>query len=159
MPEGDTILRAARTMHRVLAGRRVIHFDRVYPLVTRAAEQHGIIGRWIDGVASRGKHLLIEFSGVLTLHTHMRMNGSWHLYPDRARWQRPRSDARVLVGCDGVVAVGFLVPVVELLTESDLRRHPALAALGPDLLAPAFDQRDATEIVRRARAQGRDTIG
>jgi len=159
MPEGDTIFRAARTMHRVLAGRRVTLFDCVYPAVTRVAEDHGVVGRSIDGVTSRGKHLLIGFSGGLTLLTHMRMNGSWHLYPDGARWQRPRSDARIVVGCDGVVAVGFAVPIAELLTERRLRRHHALAALGPDLLAPAFDRGDAAEIVRRARAHGRGAIG
>jgi len=159
MPEGDTIFRAARTMHRVLAGRIVARFECVYPLVTRAADAHGVVGRAIDSVTSRGKHLLINFSGGLALHTHMRMNGSWHLYPDGARWQRPRPDARVLVGCDGVVAVGFLVPVVELLTDRQLRRHASLRALGPDLLASAFDSADAAEIAGRARARGDEPIG
>jgi endonuclease VIII len=76
MPEGDTIFRTARTMNRVLAGRIVIEFNCVYPLVTRAAEQHAVVGRTIASVTSRGKHLLINFSGDLFLHTHMRMNGS-----------------------------------------------------------------------------------
>ena len=159
MPEGDTIFRAARTMNRVLAGRIVVDFDCVYPLVTRAAEKHALVGRAIDSVMSRGKHLLVNFSDGLFLQTHMRMNGSWHLYPDGARWQRRRSDARVVIGCEGVVAVGFLVPVVELLTRRELERHDALRRLGPDLLAPAFGRRDAEEIARRVRARGRDAIG
>src|SRR5205085_7590533 len=94
MPEGDTIFRAARTMQRVLAGRSVTRFESVYPLVMRAADRNAVVGRTIDSVTARGKHLLIAFSGGLTLHTHMRMNGSWHLYPDGARWQRPLRDAR-----------------------------------------------------------------
>ena len=156
MPEGDTIFRAARTMHRVLAGRVVTGFDCVYPLVTRAAEQHSVAGRTIESVTSRGKHLLIHFSGDLVLHTHMRMNGSWHLYPDGATWQRPLSDARVVVECAGVMAVGFTVPVVELLTARELARHEALREMGPDLLGDSFDRNEA---VRRIRARGREPIG
>jgi len=156
VPEGDTIFRAARTMHRVLAGRSVSRFDCVYPLVMRVADRHPIVGRTIESVTSRGKHLLIAFSGGLVLHTHMRMNGSWHLYPDGAKWQRPLSDARVVVACAGVTAVGFTVPVVELLTERDLARHRALRQLGPDLLAGDFDPAAAAE---RVRARGGDIIG
>jgi len=159
MPEGDTIFRAARTMHRVLAGRIVVEFDCVYPIVTRAAERHAVVGRAVDSVTSRGKHLLLHFSSGLVLHTHMRMNGSWHLYPDGARWQRRRSDARVIVGCEGVVAVGFLVPVVELLTAREVARHEALRRLGPDPLAPSFGGGDAAEIARRVRAHGGAAIG
>ena len=156
MPEGDTIFRAARTMHRVLAGRVVARFDCVYPLVMRVADRHPIVGRTIESVTSRGKHLLIVFSGGLVLHTHMRMNGSWHLYPDGAKWQRPLRDARVLVACEGVTAVGFTVPVVELLTERDLVRHRALRQLGPDLLAADFDPPIVAE---RVRARGVDAVG
>ena len=80
MPEGDTILRAARALHRVLAGRVVTRFDCVYPAVTRVADDHPIVGRTVESVSARGKHLLMAFSGDLVLRTHMRMNGSWHLY-------------------------------------------------------------------------------
>lgn len=156
MPEGDTIFRAAATMNRVLANRVVTAFDCVFPLVMRVADQHAVVGRTIESVTSRGKHLLMEFSGGLVLHTHMRMNGSWHLYPEGARWQRPLRDARVVVGCEGVVAVGFTVPIVELLPARDLARHEGLRALGPDLLAADFDR---DEVARRIRAHGRDAIG
>jgi endonuclease VIII len=57
------------------------------------------------------------------------------------------------------VAVGFLVPVVDLLTQRELERHDALRRLGPDPLAPAFDRGDAAEIARRVRARGRSAIG
>ena len=98
MPEGDTILRAAQALHRVLAGQTVTRFDSVYPALTRVAEDRPIVGRTIESVTARGKHLLMSFSGDLILRTHMRMNGSWHLYRTGAKWQRPSSDMRVLVG-------------------------------------------------------------
>src|SRR5579864_6887399 len=116
-------------MHRALAGRAVTRFECVYPLVMRVADRHPVVGLTVESVTARGKHLLMQFSGGLVLHTHMRMNGSFHLYPDGARWRRPLRDARVIVGCEGVAAVGFTVPVVELLTPDALRRHRALQQL------------------------------
>ena len=157
MPEGDTIFRAARTLHRVLAGKEVTRFESVYPALTRIADDHPIVGRTIESVSARGKHLLIAFSGGLTLRTHMRMNGSWHIYPAGARWQRPARDMRVLVGTRDAVAVGFNVPIAELLTARDLARHKEVQALGPDLLAEdtPFDR---AEVIRRLRGRGREAI-
>jgi endonuclease-8 len=156
MPEGDTIHRAAVAMHRALAGRVVTRFESVYPRVMRIAADRPIVGRTIESVSARGKHLLITFSGDLVLRTHMRMNGSWHLYKAGIRWQRPARDMRVLVVADGVEAVGFNVPVAELLTARDLARHSELNALGPDLLDPAFD---GAEAARRMRAREREAVG
>jgi hypothetical protein len=126
MPEGDTIFRTARALHRALAGKVVTRFESVFPAITRIADDHPIVGRTIESVAARGKHLLMVFSGHLTLHTHMRMNGSWHLYPAGAPWQRPSRDMRVLVATADAVAVGFNVPIAELLTPRQLARHKAL---------------------------------
>ena len=156
MPEGDTIFRAAQTLHRVLAGKIVTRFESVYPALTRIADDRPVVGRTIESVAARGKHLLIAFSGDLILRTHMRMNGSWHIYPAAARWQRPARDMRVLVGTSDAVAVAFNVPVAEFLTARDLARHRELKALGPDLLADSFDR---AEVLRRMRRSGRDPIG
>jgi endonuclease-8 len=160
MPEGDTILRAARTLHRVLAGKAVTRFESVFPAVTRVADDHPIVGRTVESVTARGKHMLMAFSGDLILHTHMRMNGSWHIYPTGARWQRPARDMRVLVGTAQAVAVGFNVPIAELLSSRELARHEGLQSLGPDLLAGTdgegvFDRADA---IRRIRERERDPI-
>src|SRR5262245_13570720 len=104
------------------------------------------------------------FSESLVLHTHMRMNGSWHIYPAGARWQRPARDMRVLVGTADAVAVGFNVPVAELLTPRQLAQHRQLRALGPDLLTGARataggETFDRAEAIRRLRARGGDAIG
>src|SRR5882762_1732509 len=162
MPEGDTIFTASRALHRALSGHLVTRFDSVYPAVTRIADDRPVVGRTVESVSARGKHILITFSGDLTLHTHMRMNGSWHLYRTGVRWQRPARDMRVLVGTSDVVAVGFNVPVAELLTTRDLARHKDLRALGPDLLADAGRPHqtafDPGEVVRRMRVRGADAI-
>ncbi len=172
MPEGDTIFRTARTLHRALAGKIVTRFESVLPLVTRVAEDYPVIGRQVESVVARGKHLLMVFSGDLTLHTHMRMNGSWHIYRIGERWQRPARDMRVVVGTADFVAVGFNVPIAELLSKRDVARHKELRALGPDLIGVGTaeavpneqDDDDDTlsaniEIVRRLRARANDFIG
>jgi len=156
MPEGDTIFRVAAALHRALAGRIVTRFESVYPAVTRIAEDRPIVGRTVESVAARGKHVLMAFSGDLVLRTHMRMNGSWHLYRAGEGWKRPARDMRVLVATADVEAVGFNVPVAELLTSRDLARHKELRALGPDLLATSFDAREA---IQRMRARNADAVG
>ncbi len=155
MPEGDTVFKAARTLHKFMAGRLVTRFESVYPALTRIADDHPIVGRTIESVSARGKHLLVVFSDDLVLRTHMRMNGSWHLYPAGARWQRPVREMRVLIGTADACAVGFNIPIAELLSTRELARHTQLQALGPDLLARAFDR---SEAVRRMRARATDPI-
>lgn len=155
MPEGDTIVRAARTLHKALAGQIVTRFDSVYPALTRIDHDTPLAGRIVEAVSARGKHLLMAFSGGLTLHTHMRMHGSWHIYRPGERWQRPHRDMRLLVETAPFVAVGFNVPVAELLTAEQLARHAPLQSLGPDLANPAFDQH---EVLRRLRVHNQDTL-
>jgi endonuclease-8 len=155
MPEGDTVFRAAQTLNRFMAGHAVTRFESVYPALNRVAEDDPIVGRTIESVSARGKHLLIAFSGDLVLRTHMRMNGSWHIYPAGGRWQRPARDMRVLVCTADACAVGFNIPVAEFLSTREVGRHEQLRSLGPDLLGPAFDRAEA---VRRMRGHARDPI-
>jgi endonuclease-8 len=148
MPEGDTIFRAAQTLHRALAGRPIVRFESVLPALTRVDTDHPIAGRRMESVSSRGKHLLMHLSGGLVLHTHMRMNGAWHVYRPGERWQRPAREMRIVLVTAERVAVGFNIPIAEFVTATALSRHPQLARLGPDLADPAFDP-----AVARARIQ------
>jgi endonuclease-8 len=148
VPEGDTIFRAARTLHRALAQKVVVRFESMLPKLTRVHEDTPVTGRTIESVTSAGKHLLVRFSDDLVLRTHMRMNGSWHIYRPGERWHRRRSDMRVLVATDDFEAVGFNIPVAEFVRGRELERHRELRRLGPDLLAEDFD---ASEAVRRIR--------
>jgi endonuclease-8 len=155
MPEGDTIFRAARTLHRALAGKVVTRFQSVLPHLSRVDVDRPIAGRTVESVTAAGKHQLMRFSGELVLRTHMRMNGSWHLYRPGERWQRPRSSARIVVETADFVAVGFDVPEAELVTGRELGRNARLRGLGPDLLG-AFD---AAEAERRIRARAGTPVG
>jgi endonuclease-8 len=149
VPEGDTLFRAARTLHAALAGRTVTRFASVFPALTRVDEDAPLAGRTVEKVDAAGKHLLMHFSDALVLRTHMRMSGSWHLYRPGEPWRRPARDQRIRVETDAFVAVAFNVPVAEFLQGRALARQRDLRALGPDLLGATFD---ADEAVARLRA-------
>jgi len=151
VPEGDSIYRAARTLNKVLAGHVVTKFDTAYAHLSRVDDDTPIAGRAIERCESAGKHLLIVFSGDLILRTHMRMNGSWHLYRHGERWWRGPQSMRVRIDTADWVAVAFDVPVAEFVTARQLQTTDPVAALGPDLLKPAFDRDEA---VRRIVISG-----
>jgi endonuclease-8 len=177
MPEGDTIYRTAATLHRALAGRIVTAFETAYAQLARVDDDAPIAGRRVESVRSAGKHVLMAFSpvppsheastdhrredakagqdGPLVLRTHMRMNGSWHIYRHGERWQLSRSAMRVMVATGEWVAVAFNVPVAEFLQAGSISRRSAVAELGPDLLSPTFDEAEA---VRRIQLHPREPI-
>jgi endonuclease-8 len=147
MPEGDTIFRAARTLHRALAGQLVTRFETVFPKLSRIDEDAPIAGRVVERVDANGKWLRIWFSGDLVLLTHMLMNGSWLVYRAGERWQRPRIQMRVAIHTETFVAVAFQIQLAEFHTAATLARH-ASAKLGPDLLAQDFDAAAAVAQLR-----------
>lgn len=155
MPEGDAIFRTARTLDRALAGHPVARFESVLPALTRVHEDTPVTGRTIERVESTGKHVLMRFSGALTLRTHMRMNGSWHIYRTGERWGRPRRDMRIVVATEAFEAVAFNVPVAEFLDARGEARQSDLRAIGPDLLGDTFDDEEA---LRRVREHGHEAI-
>ena len=144
MPEGDTIARSARRLAMAIDGAELRGVT-----APRWAGRLPDVGERIESVRSVGKHLEIEFSGGLTLRTHMRMSGSWHLYRPGERWRRPRRELRVLLETSEWQAVCFSAPDVEFV----VRRPPtadgvarplaATAHLGPDLCRPDADLDDA----------------
>ena len=149
MPEGDTIHRAANRMRPALAGHELVRFE-----AARLVGDRPRPGERIDGVEARGKHLLVHFSGGLTLRTHMKMTGSWHLYRAGERWQKGAHLARAVVEADsGWVAVCFQAPIVETYHRAAGEPLP-LAGLGPDLAAADPDLDAAVERVATIADQG-----
>jgi endonuclease-8 len=148
MPEGDTIFRAARTLQAALAGERVIAFDTAYAPLASVNDNTPVAGRTIERVGSRGKWLLMYFTGDLILVTHMLMSGSWHIYRRGERWRRARSHMRVVIETDRWQAVAFDVPVARFHTARSLERHNAIPALGPDLLGSEFAGDNAAVRIR-----------
>jgi endonuclease-8 len=155
MPEGDTIFRTATQLRRWIGGRVLTRARSAVPGVAAA----GLVGRSVEEVDAHGKHLLIHLSGGVVVHTHMRMTGSWHLYPAGERWRKSPRAARLVLEAGDRVAVCFSAPVVEVLRQRDLARHPALGRLGPDVLVPSSLDPPAVRARARARAAASPTVG
>jgi len=155
MPEGDTIFRTARSLGRALGGEPVTVFRSTYPNLTRFHDDAPITGRTIDKIESRGKWLLIHFSGGATLATHMLMNGSWHIYRHGDRWLKPRYNARIVIENSRYIAVGFNVPVAEMHTPESLIRQRRIPVTEIDVLSDKFDE---AEVNRRLVANTNEAI-
>ncbi len=146
MPEGDTIFRAAWTLHRALSGSIVTRFETQLPALARVDSDHPIAGRTVEFARSQGKWLEIGFSGDLVLLTHMLMSGSWHIYRPGEAWQKSRYHMRVVIATSSIVAVAFDVQVAEFHSAKTLARR---RDLGPDVLAPDFDEAAAVEVLKK----------
>ncbi|MCH0542717.1 Fpg/Nei family DNA glycosylase [Streptomyces sp. MUM 203J] len=151
MPEGDTVWLTAHRMHGALAGHVLTRSDLRVPRFATA----DLTGRTVLDVTPRGKHLLARFEGGLTLHSHLRMDGSWRVYAADERWRGgPAHQIRAVLGTTGHTVVGYRLPVLELLRTAD---EPAVVGhLGPDLLGPDWD---LDEAVRRVSADPSRPLG
>lgn len=136
MPEGDTVFRAARRLDDALAGRVVTRFELRVP---RAATVD-LTGDTVHGVVSRGKHLLMRI-GTTTVHSHLKMEGEWHVYRPGERWRQPAFRARAIVGTAAGEAVGFDLAEVTAVPTAD--EDALVGYLGPDLLGPDWDPAEA----------------
>lgn len=146
MPEGDTIWRAAARLRPALVGRPVRRFEA--PRLLGDRPRPGVV---VEEVEAVGKHLLVHFAGGLSLETHMRMSGSWHLYRSGERWRKPRHLLRCLLVVPDWEAVCFSAPVVRTYRRDGRANalgvaEDPVAHLGPDLCR---DDADLDEVVRR----------
>lgn len=150
MPEGDTVLVAARRLHNALAGQEIVKSELRVPAFATA----DLSGQHVVGVAARGKHLLLRTDAGLTLHTHFKMDGVWHIYRRGEKWRYPGFQARAVLRTAESEAVGFRLGICELIRttgESDRLRQ-----LGPDVLGPDWDR---SEALRRLRLHPEREIG
>lgn len=132
MPEGDAVYRTARRLREALDGRVLTRSDFRVPRHATA----DLRGRAVLTTISRGKHLLTRVAGGLTVHTHLRMDGSWRVAP--AGRPLPRGDVvRLVLANERWQAVGIRLGVVDLVATDHEDR--VVGHLGPDLLGPDWD--------------------
>ena len=150
MPEGDTVWLTAKRLHQALAGQVLLTTDFRVP----APATTNLSGQTVVETVPLGKHLLTRFDGGLTLHTHLGMEGSWHLYAPGDRWKGPDFEVRIILATATRTAVGYRLPVVDLLPTA--QEDTVVGHLGPDVLAEDFDQAEA---VRRLRQDPQREVG
>jgi endonuclease-8 len=145
MPEGDTIFRSARALQSAIGGKLVTGFETGLAKLARTNDDTPLAGRTVEKVESRGKWLLIHFSGDLILVTHMLMSGSWHLYRPGERWRMGHQRMRAVIRTEDWEAVAFNVPVAEFFTTRSLERSSQMPKLGPDILSDQFTVESGVE--------------
>ena len=133
MPEGDTAHLAARRLDAALAGKVITRCDLRVPRYATS----DLSGQTVLNVGARGKHLLMRTDGDQTLHTHLKMEGEWHVYRPDERWQGPGHQVRAIIGSEDRVAVGFRLGICELLPTPE--EHRVIGHLGPDPLGDDWD--------------------
>jgi endonuclease-8 len=135
VPEGDVVWRTAQRLDAALAGRRLVRSDLRWPSLATA----DLTGRDVLEVRARGKHILTRLDGdpPLTLHSHLRMEGSWRVDRTVATQRREPHDLRVLLANAEWTARGLRLGMLDLIPTAD---EPTLVGhLGPDVLGPDWD--------------------
>jgi len=151
MPEGDTIHYAASRIRAVLQGHVPDELATPHPRFGRDRWPERLAGRAVRSVDAHGKHLFLRFEGGLTVHSHLRMSGSWRVLtpsPPAQQWPRPPRAAWLRLRHGDREVVQFNGPVLELMTDSRVRLDRRIAGLGPDILAPELDE---ARFLRRLR--------
>ncbi|MEV4221114.1 DNA-formamidopyrimidine glycosylase family protein [Nonomuraea sp. NPDC049725] len=149
MPEGDAVYRTAARLRGALDGQVLTRSDFRVPRHATA----DLTGRTVLETVSRGKHLLTRVEGGLTVHTHLRMDGSWQIAP-AGRRVAGGDQVRLVLANSRWQAVGVRLGMVDLLKTAEESR--VVGHLGPDLLG---DDWDPAEAVRRLRRTPDATIG
>jgi endonuclease-8 len=148
VPEGDSVWRAAAQLHQALAGQTLTASDFRVPRFATL----NLAGWTVTEVVPRGKHLLMRVAGPderkLTIHSHLKMEGTWQVYPPGGRWRKPGFTARCVLRTAVADAVGFSLGIVEVVRTAE--EDKIVGYLGPDLLGPDWDLAEAEQRIRAA---------
>ena len=152
MPEGDAVWRTARRLDDALRGEQLVGCELRWPSLA-GTHLHGMT---TVEVVPRGKHLLHRLDSGLTLHSHLRMEGSWRVRPTSTMTPGSvRSSAiRALLATTTWTAIGERLGMLDLVETRDERQ--LVGHLGPDLLGAGWDPAEAA---KRLRRQANRTIG
>jgi endonuclease-8 len=142
VPEGDVVWYTARRLHEALAGRVLTRSDFRVPRYATV----NLAGQTVTEAVSRGKHLLIRTGNGLTVHTHLKMEGSWRIRP-AAETLTQTHKIRLVLANEQWQAVGYQLGITEVFPTGEEDR--VTGHLGPDLLGPGWDAAEAAEAVRR----------
>ncbi len=143
------VWRTARQLDEALTGRVLTRSDFRVPRFATT----DLAGRTVTGTVSRGKHLLTRVDNGVTVHTHLRMDGSWRIRPAGDYLSRDHR-IRLVLGNDERQALGYLLGIVEVVPTGSEER--VVGHLGPDLLGPDWD---AAEAVRRLQGDPARPVG
>ena len=152
MPEGPEIRRAADRVARVLVG-RVVEQARVHLPALRSKGRR-LAGSRVTAVDTRGKAMLTKFDNGLTLYSHNQLYGRWYVMR-RPRMPSTQRQLRLELHTATHSALLYSASDIEILTASQLARHPFLSRMGPDVMdrgltaAPLVERLSSSRFARR----------
>jgi endonuclease-8 len=154
VPEGDTVFLAGRRLHDAFAGKELVRGELRHPELATI----DLAGCRVREVATVGKHLLTRLDDGRTLHSHLRLDGAWHLYRPGERWRGgPMHAVRAILQAAERVAVGYRLHDLELVpTEQE---HRLVGHLGPDLLDASWGPELAADAAARLAARPERELG
>jgi len=135
MPEGPEIRLAADRIAKVLVNHEIREAQLTLPGLLPFRER--LIGANVTAVDTRGKSMLTRFDNGLTLYSHNQLYGRWYV-TRRDRTPRTRRSLRVALHTDSHSAWLYSATDIAVLTSAQLRDHPFLRKLGPDVLDSAL---------------------
>lgn len=146
MPEGDAVARTARRLTRALADGPLVRAELRWPSLGDV----DLRGRRSLGTTSYGKHLLTRLDDGRTLHTHLRMDGSWYVDPTaQAAKRRGNVSIRAVLATQAWTCWGRSLGMMDLVRTRD--EAQLVAHLGPDLMAPDAEETLAGAAERMSR--------
>jgi len=156
MPEGPEVRREADAIGRVLTGKKLTEsfFEPVH--LKRFART--LVGQQVVEVTTRGKALLISFQNGRVLYSHNQLYGRWVVVP-KGKAPNTKRTLRVALTTDTHSALLYSATDVALMGEKDLKTHPYLKKLGPDVLSDTLSWRDIAERLCDKRFSGRSLSG
>jgi len=132
MPEGPEIRRAADSIQRQIGGREI---DEAWFAFPELAEQSSVLEDVrVEAVDTWGKAMLLRFANQQVLYSHNQLYGVWKLH-DAAKPPTTKRSLRVRLVADGRAASLYSASDISLWHAQDLKQHPFLSRLGPDLLS------------------------
>ena len=144
MPEGDTVWRSSQRLDQVFRGlplqRAELRWGRLI--------DSDLVGLETIEVVPRGKHILHRLDGGLTIHSHLKMEGSWRI--QAASGRVPQQDTvRAVLGTSDWTALGRRLGQLDLVRTDD--EATLVGHLGPDILGEDWDRDRALANLRAGR--------
>jgi endonuclease-8 len=153
MPEGDTVFLTGRRLAQALVGQVLTRGELRHPQLSTI----DLAGRTVVGVRTVGKHIFVRFDNDVSLHNHLRMDGSWHVSRAGERWRAPAHQVRAVFTTASTQAIGVRLHDMELAPTA--RESARVAHLGPDLLDPEWTESHFSRAKLALQAQPSREIG
>jgi len=146
MPELPEVETVRKGLVQVLEGQRLVHvearrLDLRFPLPRGFAKK--LTGQRVLTVGRRGKFLVIELDGGLTLISHLGMSGRYRIYKNKKKQPALEKHDHVIFKTEGGAHIRFNDPrrfgFMDLTKTAALETYPMLKSMGPEPLSNAFN--------------------